>query len=332
MSNDTSSKLSAKVIIFSTRNINMLNSPNIMCSRAKAWKAAPAKELNRLGSDNKTSNWMLPCGILDERTRGKKKTDDSLSNDPKIGDDEENDADNVLSPIDMNAEEGEKAEEEDEVNDDPTRALLELDCLRSLLCRTAKCGKCGSGVKVAFKLCGINTHCKMKCVNAPRGCSWEDSSGKGALTEFLLPAGSGSPLIERTTDYASNVLYDISNLSVGDGGREAERHLTFLGLPNSTAMERSTFKPIEERIAPSIGELNGEILKENLIVEVEGIMRSDEQSEFDTTAFEVWKSYTPTVPIDAADAILPLPKIVVSADMCTTLKAMGFLFVVKRKL
>ena len=67
-------------------------SPNLI-ARTKAWKALPERELGRLGSDNKTSEWMLPVGILETRTRGKKKT-------ATVGDDEEN---CVLSPIDLNA-------------------------------------------------------------------------------------------------------------------------------------------------------------------------------------------------------------------------------------
>ena len=282
-----------------------------VCNNKQAWKATAAKETNRLRSDNKTSEWNLAGGgiILEKRTRGKKKQQ------TYFGEDEENEnPDNVERDEEKQEEETSAAAlpaDNNKKNDDPTRAILELKNMRDLLERTMCCGSCDTrSVEVEFKSCGINTHCSLTCKND--GCTWRDSSGKGSLTYFDLPVGSGSPLIERTSDYASNVLYVLSHLSVGDGGREAEKHLSFLGLPNATTMERSTFGVIQERICPKIQELNCEIMKENLIMEVEAIMMMD-GNNFDNAAFEFWKTAINNNDICMSNAILP--EIIVTADM-----------------
>lgn len=281
--------------------------------KSKAWRAVGHRELNRLGSDNKTSDWQLPGGgtILDRRTHGKKKKQEQAAtlttdeNDPPP-----NDPTLTLLSPDNHGEDDTNDEDNNKKDDDPTRIILETRGLRNLLERNISCQQCGSGaVKVEFKSIAINSHVVIHC----QQCKWCDRTGKGRLTDFPLPEGSGSPLIERTTDYASNVLYVISHLSVGDGGREAERHLTFLGLPNATTMEKNSFPAIEERISPVIRALNKEILKENLIMEVELVMMMETTEGFDATAFAHWKAAITDDNIDMANAILP--EVVVASDM-----------------
>lgn len=73
---------------------------------------------------------------------------------------------------------------------------------------------------------------------------------------------------ERMTDFAVNVLYVLTFLSIGDGCTEAARLLGLLGLPNDTTMESRSFSIIEERIAPSMLQLMDEILLDNITEEV----------------------------------------------------------------
>ena len=170
----------------------------------------PQRELNRLRSDNKTSDWKLPGGsIIDRRTRGKKKQfngkhDENVSPSPP--------------PLPVPSPPESINEESDDNNDDPTRVILETRGLRHLLESNIRCPTCNTPVKVEIKNICIHSHVDVSC----QSCKWRDSTGKGRLTDFRLPEGSGSPLIERTTDYAINVMYVLSHLSVGDGGREAE--------------------------------------------------------------------------------------------------------------
>ena len=262
-----------------------MSSPNIRARTNKtkaAWRAAPDKELSRLCSDNKTSNWKLPGGIIQHRTRGKKKegiSDDDLSSE----------ASETISLLTSSVETPPEEDEEDSkgAKTSATRAIMETAGLKELFLRTAKCGACGGPVEVKFPTCCIATFCRLVCADPM--CTWQDDSSKPAPTNFPLSDTAGSPLIERTTDYAANVLYVLSHLACGDGGREAEKHLTLLDLPNSTTMERSSFSAIEERIGPSIRELNEEILKENLIMEVEAVMMQSDNEDFDAIAFDYWK-------------------------------------------
>jgi len=75
---------------------------------------------------------------------------------------------------------------------------------------------------------------------------------------------AGSPLIQCSTNYAVNILYVLSFLTMGDGGMEASKLLGLLGLPNSTTMEKRSFGTIENRIGPVLQELCQDVLAENL--------------------------------------------------------------------
>ena len=195
--------------------------------------------MSRLGSDNSTSEWKLAGNILEEGTKRTKRKVHKFGNEIDT-----NSTDYLFVSEVLNNEESDDDEEEQE----STRAIVDVEGMSSMLFRNSRCALCGSGVRVRFKSCCIALYCELQCLKPE--CNWKDSSGRDPLTDFCLPEGLGSPLIERTTDYAVNILYVLSHLSVGDGGREAERHLMFLGLPNSTTMEKSSFSSIEERISP----------------------------------------------------------------------------------
>ena len=94
-------------------------------------------------------------------------------------------------------------------------------------------------------------------------CDFVDMDRPQAADLPYLP--DGSALIERSTDYALNVEYVLAFLASGDRGKEAERVLGFLGLPNSTTMEKRSFPIIESRLTPVINSLGDEILRENLV-------------------------------------------------------------------
>jgi len=84
-----------------------------------------------------------------------------------------------------------------------------------------------------------------------------------------LPLGSGSALIERNTDCAVNILFVLGFITSGDGGKEAERILGLLGLPNYTTMEKRSFTTIEEHITGPTQDLAKEVMFENLSAAVE---------------------------------------------------------------
>jgi len=103
----------------------------------------------------------------------------------------------------------------------------------------------------------------------------------------LLP-DAGSPLFERNTDYALNVLYILSFMASGDGGAEAQRLLGLLGLPNVTTMYKRSFGIIQQRIAPVVAELTNAVLTDNLNREVR-LCYDNRLDDDGVPLFDKWK-------------------------------------------
>ena len=89
-------------------------------------------------------------------------------------------------------------------------------------------------------------------------------------------------------------------------------------------MEKNSFPAIEERISPVIRDLNKEILKENLFMEVELLTMGEDGGDFDEVAFNSWKEAINNDDVDMANAILP--EIVVAADMGWQKRSSGRLY------
>ena len=130
-----------------------------------------------------------------------------------------------------------------------TRIILERDPMTKLMESHIFCPLCANAVVVSFPSIGIASGCRIQC--SKQLCTYVHIE-RPKTCDVDLPEGSGSPLIERTTDYPANVLYILAFLACGDGGKEAERILGFLGLPNSSTMEKRTFPVIEERLSATI--------------------------------------------------------------------------------
>ncbi len=94
-------------------------------------------------------------------------------------------------------------------------------------------------------------------------------------------------------------------MSIGDGGHDAQRLLSFLSLPNATTMGKSTFTKLERATTDSIRLLTEKYLKENLVEEVSMTAQNDNFN------FENWKDFI--INDEAYDG--KLPSISVSMDM-----------------
>jgi len=167
-----------------------------------------------------------------------------------------------------------------------TRGIFELESLKTAFEKYAVCPKCQSGLVATFPTCCIASGLRLQCSN--EWCDFVDTQ-RPATANIPLPETSGSPLIERNTDYAINILYVLGFLASGDGGVEAGRILGLLGLPNSTTMEKRSFTIIEQRIGPILQGLCQEILQENLDEEV-AIYYGDAEDENGHQLFDLWKA------------------------------------------
>jgi len=186
----------------------------------------------------------------------------------------------------------------------PTRGIFELQQLKSSFEKYACCPNCGSGLIATFPTCCIATSLRLECSNDK--CCFIDPQRPSELADVLLAEGSGSPLIERNTNYAVNILYVIGFLASGDGGTEAGRLLGLLGLPNSTTMEKRSFTIIEKRIGPILQRICDEMLRENLEDEV-ALCYGDEVNVEGVSLFDLWKE--DNLPVNL------WPKLWVSTDM-----------------
>ena len=265
-------------------------STSTAANKKSKWKANAVAEINRLAP--KENDWALAGtgNITRSRTRGNRVAlpPALLSSRSKLS---------ISS--DLSSSDGSDAEEEtigpesqttlssSTKNKPPnSRVILEVPALLQLVERNlSKCSKCGSKLKMTMITCCLATRLRVCCSNDR--CCFVDYGTSPAPANLTLLPGSGSALIMRTTDHAINILYVLGFVASGDGGKEAERLLGYLGLPNSTTMARRSFITIEKRIAPVILELLEEIIQENLVKEVELTMRTAQP--FVEAKFDKWK-------------------------------------------
>ena len=206
----------------------------------------------------------------------------------------------------------------------PTRLLLEASTLQSMMERhMKKCPKCGDSATVSFPTVCIASGIKIHCTNPM--CDFIDLE-LPATADLPHTDDMGSPLIERTTDYAANIQYVLGFMACGDGGKEAERLLGFLGLPNATTMEKRSFPVIEGRLSSLIQELTDEILLENLDAAVKlhyGERRHDTGGQL---LYDLWRE---EIKDNNNQQILPpdlYPRLVASADMAWQKRSSGRMY------
>lgn len=157
-----------------------------------------------------------------------------------------------------------------------SRVILEVKQVKSAF-ESFCCPKCDNTVEFKLRTVCLASSFSIACT--AEVCGWIFHSDSPAPTTMHSACRDG---LERSTNYAINVLFVLGFLSVGDGCVESARLLGLLGLPNDTTMESRSFQIIENRIGPAIRQLAEEVMKENLTEEVRmGNLLAD---------FEMWKS------------------------------------------
>jgi hypothetical protein len=137
-------------------------------------------------------------------------------------------------------------------------------------------------VKVTIRTVTLASSISIECTNEECGFLYHPETPAG--TTIHLERNDN---FERSTDYAINVLYVLSFISMGDGPTEAGRQLGLLGLPNDTTMQSRSFSIIEGRISPIIRDLCKDIILDNLKEEAKlSMIASGTHDEHD---YRVWK-------------------------------------------
>jgi hypothetical protein len=218
------------------------------------------------------------------------------------------------SPSTINTSSTEEVEEEAEL---PTqkpahsRVILEVSQLEEAF-KGYACPDCGEDLELKLWTVCIATNIDLICNN--QECSYVCSFARPAPTTMHLDCGDK---YERMTNFAVNVLYVLGSISVGDGHTEAGRLLGLLGLPNDTTMMNRSFGIIEERIAPFVAKLCGDIIRENLDEEARLSM-----TEFDFNNWKRWK-------LEGCVGLMPsdrLPQLDACYDMAWQQKGSGHVY------
>jgi hypothetical protein len=191
------------------------------------------------------------------------------------------------------------------------RVVLDIEQITKVF-EQVGCPKCGEPIALNLRTVCIATSLGLECTKCDYFYHPEEPT-KTTMHDHL------DDNIERTTDYAINVLYVLGFISLGDGPTEAGRMLGLLGLPNDTTMESRSFGIVEERLGPILRSLCEEIINENLIEEARLSMNAS--NSHDELDFKLWKDA-----LDDPLAELPkskMPLIDGSFDMAWQQKGSG---------
>jgi hypothetical protein len=168
----------------------------------------------------------------------------------------------------------------DAVKPPATRVIVDTATLIESIEKNGKCKQCYWDVEATVRTTCLATSITVSCLNPD--CNFMYLSPSPVQVDI-----ESADNRERSTDYAVNILYVLGFISCGDGCTEAARILGLLGLPNDTTMERRSFGIIEDRISPTIDELNKEILLENLVEEARLSMEAS--NDHDANDFMLWQ-------------------------------------------
>jgi hypothetical protein len=196
-----------------------------------------------------------------------------------------------------------------------SRVIVDVSQLDEVFGRLG-CPECGGPIKVNIRTVCIASTVAFQCLDDDCILSDKSANRPEPSTTIHFPKTDN---IERSTDYALNVLYVLGFISVGDGCTEAARLLGILGLPNDTTMESRSFTIIEERLVPIMRELLDDILRKNLVEEVKASMPNTSEEDM-----QLWMEAIDNKDIRIGDAWKP--KVQASYDMAWQQKGSGHVY------
>ena len=199
-----------------------MSSPNL---KARHWSASSTAEKKKLAPHSPSWRGLAGTAEILLRTRGRKRLCFPESYDDDDSDDESSsECEELTRPLPRKRKQVEEATGGGALPDNK-RAICEMAALKDIFERNASCQICQGPVNVEFPSCCLATWTKVSCKK--KDCSYFDNGQKPQPADVPELPNQGSALIERTTDYALNVLYVLGFMGCGDGGREAARVLGF---------------------------------------------------------------------------------------------------------
>jgi hypothetical protein len=191
----------------------------------------------------------------------------------------------------------EESESEDEI-ESYSRFIGETVAIRNLFQESSVCASCKRGkLLVSYETKCLATTVHTRCEKCLAHCA-------STTTSTSIPQASQ----DRNTNYASNVLFVLAQILLGNGGTETSRILSMLDLPNSVSIADTAFPSIEYDLGQFIIPYAKEVIRNNLIREVE--MYAQSHPDFD---LDLWKRDHSIKP--ELVAIKNLPLLTVGYDM-----------------
>lgn len=162
----------------------------------------------------------------------------------------------------------------------PARGITELEPLSRLIKEKATCNSCKKpgSLSLTYKTICLATNPVLTCGRCPEANVATPSMTLASQTEEAIK--HGQPLM---VGYETNMRYVIGFVLSGDGGSEAQKLLSVMGLPNSTSMKKSSFSILEESMYSAVAGITKESLHQSLIDEV---LATEQADDFD---IHLWK-------------------------------------------
>jgi len=157
----------------------------------------------------------------------------------------------------------------------PVRHIVESESLSILVRDNSMCRKCRlvGTLSLTFSTNCIASEPQLSCTH----CKWKIVAPRKVTATKQI---RGQDPVAR---FDTNMKYVLGFVLSGDGGSEAQKVLSLLGLPNSTTMKRSSFTKVEDAMYEAVLPIMKSALNESLIAEVKATPQDD---DFD---FELWK-------------------------------------------
>ena len=161
----------------------------------------------------------------------------------------------------------------------PMRVIVEHEGISQLVQDNTMCVHCKEPgtLKLQFNVVCVAAKPKLVCIN----CNKAGVEAEVDRTVFSAVSPDGKKTKDRMKDLSTNLCFVTSFTASGDGGREAQRFCTLMGLPNVTTMEKTSFRELEDALWPAVQKIVQQAMNETLFEEVRRSMLSDPHFNFD---------------------------------------------------
>ena len=144
------------------------------------------------------------------------------------------------------------------------RVIVEHEGISQLVQDNTMCVHCKEPgtLKLQFNVVCVAAKPKLVCIN----CNKAGVEAEVDRTVFSAVSPDGKKTKDRMKDLSTNLCFVTSFTASGDGGREAQRFCTLMGLPNVTTMEKTSFRELEDALWPAVQKIVQQAMNETLLV------------------------------------------------------------------